>query len=179
MRDKTQELRRYLKQMADARHTLGVRRPEGFAYDCLEHLIYEHGQEFTPVPLLTKYRREPWEPKHCYWNTAQLVRKYPDELEYCEGYAVSKLGVPMLHAWAVRKKDGRVVDVTWRWRKDADWHKPEDGAMLGLIFPVQKVIARMDDDDTGFAMLEDWMNRYPVLQQPWDIYTGAQAVAGA
>lgn len=51
--------------------------------------------------------------KQCYRNATRYVLFNPGSgWEYFEGYAISGLGFPMMHAWCER--EGRVLDLTWR-----------------------------------------------------------------
>lgn len=49
--------------------------------------------------------------RQCYQNAGLLVVQNPT-LTYCEGFAVSRVGVPVQHAWCLDAQ-GQVVDPTW------------------------------------------------------------------
>lgn len=57
----------------------------------------------------------PGELQQCYTNATNLVISDPDRFDYAEGFAYNGDvgGVAFLHAWAVEKKSGKVVDNTW------------------------------------------------------------------
>lgn len=48
----------------------------------------------------------------CYRNAFQLASTDPENLTYCEGFAMVPDLIPLEHAWVVDKK-GRVIDPTW------------------------------------------------------------------
>lgn len=50
--------------------------------------------------------------KSCFKNATHLVLENPN-LKYFEGYAVSNLGIPLLHAW-VENEQGEIIDNTWK-----------------------------------------------------------------
>jgi len=66
--------------------------------------------------------------KECYRNATRYVLFNPGSgFEYFEGYAMSGLGIPMMHAWCER--DGRVLDLTWR--------DPENCFYKGIRVPAE------------------------------------------
>lgn len=72
-------------------------------------LVAEQGENFEIIesPLRLGKRGE------CYMNAAQIALE-SNEYDYCQGYAVSaKLGIPLEHAWLVRRSDRAAFCVTW------------------------------------------------------------------
>lgn len=70
----------------------------------------------------------------CYMNATQLVINDPDRFDYAEGFAYSGevgTGIAFMHAWAVEKKTGKVVDPTWP--------KPESSKYYGVTYERKKV----------------------------------------
>lgn len=47
----------------------------------------------------------------CFYNSQLLAIEYPTLVKYYEGVAISKLGIPLDHAFVVM--DGKVHDPTW------------------------------------------------------------------
>ncbi len=79
-------------------------------YHCIEEIILEHGQfmeggQAQQIGL----------PQHCYHNCLSMLfaPENPDDLIYCEGFALSDLVnvYPVQHAWVYIDK--QVIDVTW------------------------------------------------------------------
>ncbi len=63
--------------------------------------------------------------KECFKNATMLVLNHP-EWSYCEGYAMRKGLLPVLHAWALTP-EGKVVDNTFK--------DPEHCAYYGVAYP--------------------------------------------
>lgn len=154
-------IREYLAMVRDVR---GPEPPAGFHYRGIEDLLLREGRVFRPVELPRRYQRHAGPMKACFENTQRLVRRFPHELHYAEGYAVSSL-FPVLHAWAV-DRDGQMVDPTWEWRAGDQWHDPEAGAAIGLVFPTA-VIVKPRRSGQSLSLLDDWTNRWPYLREPW------------
>ncbi len=81
-------------------------------YACFEHFVLENGRFMYKVsnwlPPGVKRGRK----KMCFQNAAHLVLEHPAKFAYCEGYAVTTVHFPVLHAW-VLDRQGNVVDNTW------------------------------------------------------------------
>lgn len=92
-----------------------------------------NGQEWKAAPLPKGVRMGV--PKECFKNATGLVLK-DSSLSYVEGVAYTKkLGdLGFLHAWAVRK-DGTVVDNTWR--------DPENSRYFGVKYDQKKYLAHL------------------------------------
>ena len=79
--------------------------------------VYFHGCEFKLCPDHKKYFRKHSRMGACYRNAQRLVKKYPDDLTYAEGFASTLIDGHLyppvgLHAWAITR-DGEVIDPTW------------------------------------------------------------------
>ena len=82
-----------------------------------QQFVYFHGREFKPHPDPRRYFRKYGAGGQCYRNALKLVKRFPQELTYVEGYASSPVIDIIqtsfgIHAWAVTW-DGEVVDPTW------------------------------------------------------------------
>lgn len=80
-----------------------------------------------------------WRLKECFYNGQVLADRHA-RLTYCEGYAVSDLGIPVHHGWVVLD-DKHVIDVTWRTNPFTPKARrvrgaiPEGWAYYGVRFP--------------------------------------------
>jgi hypothetical protein len=86
----------------------------------LDAFILEVGQswEMSPIAYLTDMR----ERGQCYMNAAHLAME--NSWDYVEGYAVTDLGIPLMHAWCI-DENREVIDPTW-----------EDGLeYFGVVIP--------------------------------------------
>ena len=82
-----------------------------------DHFVLFHGREFRPHPDPRRYFRRLGAGGQCFLNAVKLVKKYPNELTYAEGFAAlwfEGYYRPCygLHAWAVTR-EGKAVDPTW------------------------------------------------------------------
>lgn len=93
----------------------------------LQRFLLATGRTFHPQALPSRYRR--MQMKKCFENAMRLVKRSNGKLRYAEGYATSKLGLLIHHAWAV-DADDRVIDPTWR--------DPADCEYFGRIFTIEE-----------------------------------------
>ena len=79
-------------------------------YHCFEEILLEHGQF-----LEGGQAQQIGIPQQCYYNCLSMLfaPENPDDLIYCEGYALSAKSktYPHQHAWVYI--DNQVIDVTW------------------------------------------------------------------
>ncbi len=141
--------------------------------DYLRRLVDKKGRgpSYTPADALLAYgglmsvvRERPayiklGAPKHCYSNTVfGLVsqgKNNPDELFYCEGFAIEAGGLwlPIQHAW-LADAEGRVVDPTW---EDAERY-----VYFGVAFKTSFVFEMLDANGMVPGLLDtpELMRRY-------------------
>lgn len=115
--------------------------PEDFTPPMM--ILQRHGRHFLPQPKPQKY---PWgRPRECHHNALMLLMDYPQELYYCEGYAVNSNvpGFEVHHSWCVDRR-GNVIDNTWR-----------DGGIeyFGLAIEQYAVLKMADNIRGGFHLL--------------------------
>lgn len=78
--------------------------------------IIEKGEVFKGSPIENKKVLD-WiklmkpQKKNCYYNS-QLLALAVKGLKYYEGWAFTKMGIPLEHSWCVDKKN-KVIDTTW------------------------------------------------------------------
>ena len=111
---------------------------QDFRHDprCLtaHHFVLFHGREFSPHPDPKRYFRRHGAGGQCFQNALKLVKKFPDDLTYAEGFAAAWFEGYYrpcfgLHAWAVTR-EGEAVDPTW----------PDRGEYFGVPFDLDYVI---------------------------------------
>ena len=104
----------------------------GIAYYTREALVAKHGRAFNkiiPRPAGMRKGRD----GYCYKNAYDVMRKYPGEYYYCEGFAASANSTfYCLHAWVINK-DCEVVDPTWK----------AGGTYFGVVFKFSHVMQSM------------------------------------
>lgn len=157
-------------------------RPDGVAYSCVEAFVLARGHAPTPAPLSaaeTAVVRRALGPargydarypeRQCYWNARKLVERSAGAIVYVEGFAMSNLGIPLLHAWG--EINGKVVDPTWRadrgpvepaarLRQRAA-APPADWAYYGVVVPDPPPA----DAETA-SLIDDWHHGWPLLRVP-------------
>jgi hypothetical protein len=122
----------------------------------------------------------PFLPKQCFANAAKLVlADYSDTLVYTEGYAYGSM-IPTHHAWAT--VNDKVVDLTWAiWAKNGEKSplprsNPYRDRILGLFtmpraymgigFQKHFLIEHLMKENTQASLIDDWVNGWPLLQEP-------------
>jgi hypothetical protein len=125
---------------------------------------------FGPSHALMRYGRwidtytemPPWMPagvrRQCYGNCVKALvaamGARRDDIHYAEGYAISKVGlpIPIQHAWLVDGK-GRVIDPTWR--------DHADHLYFGVAFDTEFVIRMLDENgcEPGLLAVPSLMRR--------------------
>lgn len=124
-----------------------------FPYQNRYQFVLKHGRPFIRKPLPEIY--ETGYPKQCYGNACQLVRKYPDDLFYAEGFGVpNRSGCFILeHAWAVDAQ-GNVIDPTW---------EPVGRLYFGVVFDFD-YLKRVTYSGRRYTPLIDNFNeRWPLI----------------
>ncbi len=111
-----------------------------------DQFIIEHGVAYCGrrLPRRYSYGAE----RYCFMNAANLAIAQ-DDLTYVEGYGlISRLGIPMHHAWCIDAK-GKVIDTTWRDIK-VDY--------IGVPIPAKLLISELLRSKT-YALLYDRHDR--------------------
>jgi hypothetical protein len=86
-------------------------RRKSAPYWCAEDFILKHGQTFRraamPPPVLPI-------PRACFQQSYELCTKKRSRWIYCEGFALSELGLVVHHAWVTpRERPGEAYDLAW------------------------------------------------------------------
>jgi len=145
-------LLQYLEFSVDARKRLGIKKPKGFHYFCLEDFVLQHGRPFPELsPNAERYVRRPM--KGCFDNTFKMVSRSRGKLRYVEGFASGVL--PVHHAWAIDEHD-RVIDRTWY---------EAGSAYFGIIVPIEYVRSIRTLDNV--CVLDRWQGGYPLFREPF------------
>ena len=141
--------------------------PEGVSFQAF---VLQLGFSMTPPTLPLPAGMPKGTVKECYTNCFNWKYKNQENpLTYCEGYAIGRLGLPVLHAWLVYP-DGKVVDPTWCGESDYDdaepkWTPTPGKAYLGIPFDFDYVMktARkskhygvIDNHTNHFSLVERW-----------------------
>ena len=100
-----------------------------FSYHCVGDYVLDRGKsfessepltedEFKKVVSAAERSNAKFEPKMCFHN-AMTLAMFDDaqSIEYCEGYSVTGLGIPVHHAW--NTINGKVIDLTRSLRPEA------------------------------------------------------------
>jgi hypothetical protein len=100
-----------MSEMMESVHASNKARLDGWRHRSIEAFILAHGVPFIPAPLPKGVHKGTF--KECFSDAYKLASRKPDRYIYCEGYATSHIGIPVLHAWDFDTKRGVVVDRTW------------------------------------------------------------------
>jgi hypothetical protein len=114
-------------------------------YKSVDSLVLDYGQPFT------KQIKSPFqgEPKFCFKNCYQALYDFP-KLSYCEGFAISNLGIPIIHAWLVND-NLEVIDPTW-----ID-NRFQNRSYFGIVF-TEDFVLEIADKTCCYGILEsDYM----------------------
>lgn len=117
--------------------------------------VYFHGREFTPCSDHKKYFRKHSRMGACYSNAQRLVKKFPDDLTYAEGFASTLIDGCLyppvgLHAWAITR-DGEVIDPTWD--NGVDYF----GVPFGRAYFLEATMYR-----APFSLIDNYAEGYPL-----------------
>lgn len=173
----------YMSAMRAVRKQANIPIPTGYAYSCMEDVVLQKGtlfrsQELTPEELqvvLAAGHRKSFQFRACFENAWRLVSADPTgQLVYCEGFATSRIGLTVHHAWAAL--NGKVVDPTWTAENVEERHvahEVRDGVLgvvepreyCGLLFPVrERVRAHLAKNPENCSLLDDWRRKWPLLR---------------
>jgi len=156
----------FLESMRNLRNTNGMVQ-RGFAYDCVEDWLLQHGKQMAPPSQRTpaemnrlRRLRKHVRPKlkQCFANCQSALLSIDDNLTYCEGYVLSV--IPIYHAWLIL--DGTLWDPTLELLPG---HQPT--TYFGATFPFTVVESMMCARNTYGPLLDNWEQRWPLLRQPW------------
>jgi hypothetical protein len=113
--DRLAALLHELRAMVTMREVHGMKR-EGWLISCAENATQRWGR-ICGKPIRRERNYNDYTTKReCFANAIHLAIQY-DDLTYVEGYALDEF-MAIHHAWLVRP-DGRVLDPTWGYRRDA------------------------------------------------------------
>jgi hypothetical protein len=123
-------LKTFLEQMAQMIDGYNQSRAatNGWKYTSIEAFVLARGRPFIPAPLPKGVRKGTF--KECFSDAYKLASRNHRYI-YCEGYATSHIGVPVLHAWCFDTQRGVVVDKTW--------HDNRGQEYLGVPFNIDYV----------------------------------------
>ena len=156
---------------------------DGWKYRCPQDLVKHEGKFFKNEKLNDEEKnivfaaidnaRIAFKEKQCFYNSQMLVlHDKSDSLIYNEGYAKTRINLPIHHGWA--SLNGKVVDLTWcvkNPRTKGRLHDrilgefPEDYEYLGIPFP-QKNLIRLLMLRRGWAgtLIDDWRQQWPLVR---------------
>lgn len=148
--------------LEDERNKLG----RSWVYSTIGDILLKHGEFYIPQERPRRYGSGVV--AQCYLNSGKLAlssqrpgKERRGRLEYVEGYALWH-DLPIHHGWCV-DEDGRVVDVTWRYKSQEVPHM----VYFGVRFNAHTWDrARLMTGQT--SILDDWQNGFPVMQVPFD-----------
>ncbi len=129
--------------------------------------VLQMGISMTPPSLPLPAGMPKGKVGDCYSNCFTWKYKNQDSpLVYCEGYAIGRLGIPVLHAWLV-DPSGKVVDPTWCGESDYDDTKeiqsPTPGlAYYGVPFEFDYVIETCRES-RYFGVIENHRDNYSLI----------------
>lgn len=121
-----------------------------------QQFVYFHGREFKPHPEPRRYFRKFGGVGQCFYNALKLVKKFPNDLTYVEGFAASLFNGQTrphlgLHAWAVTGS-GEAVDPTWI-----------DGVeFFGVPFDLNYVL-KTAGNRRHFSVIDNYHDDFPLL----------------
>ncbi|MBD2629653.1 hypothetical protein [Trichormus variabilis] len=124
-----------------------------FLYKSVDSLVLAYGQPFT------KQIKSPFkgEPKSCFKNCYQALYDF-SKLNYCEGFAISNLGIPIIHAWLVND-NLEVIDPTWT------GDRFQNCAYFGIVF-TEDFVLEMTEKTEKYGILEsDYLMDYQLQRQ--------------
>jgi hypothetical protein len=156
-------LRAYIKTQVDA-----TRDKHPWPYQSVCDLLQKHGEVFR----VESYAKQPYslgKIGRCYANAIDAVLRRPTHLTYVEGYALSRLGVPLEHAWVVDDA-GKAWDVTWKWSERSEHHRADESALIGVRVPINALQAHWRTC-AGAAFLEDRRHHFPALRVPYSAWS--------
>lgn len=134
--DWQKEMRQQMGTGADAHNPVFIMGAQHAPARINDYLARAGAKDWEAAPLPPNVERG--EPSNCYENASQLML-FNRDLDYCEGIAYpaegAAGGMAFLHAWAVDRKTGRVIDPTW--------DKPEKCRYYGVRYDRTKYLAHI------------------------------------
>lgn len=139
-----------LKKVLEMQASLGP-IVEGFNSRNASDFVLKHGIEFEYQTLPKKYKR--MTPKQCFQNAATLCLR--EGLIYVEGFTcIENVGIPIAHAWCVRKGSNRVIDPTAQHAR----------YFIGVPFTRERVAQQYSKVGNSVSLIDDWHNEWPLLR---------------
>lgn len=160
----SERLRSHLEQSIEARERFEMNHRD-WEYVCMEDFVLREGQPFFErSPREDRYQRGMW--KACFWNARRLAARSHGRLRYVEGFAMTKIPIPCLHAWCIDDED-RVVDITWK--GSISETEIVGTAYWGVVFPIEFVKATQTQENG--SMIDRWHEGWPIMQNKWRVDT--------
>lgn len=122
-----------------------INKNSDILYKGVDNLVLAYGQPFI------KQIKSPFqgEPKSCFKNCYQALYDFP-KLSYCEGFAISNLGIPIIHAWLVND-NLEVIDPTWIGERF------QNSAYFGIVFTEDFVLEIVNKTRSYGILDSDYM----------------------
>ncbi|MTJ14708.1 hypothetical protein FJR11_19425 [Anabaena sp. UHCC 0187] len=125
-----------------------VNKNPDLLYKSVDSLVLAYGQPFI------KQIKSPFkgQPKFCFKNCYEALYDFP-KLSYCEGFAISNLGIPIIHAWLVND-NLEVIDPTWIGERF------QNSSYFGTVF-TEDFVLEIADKTRSYGILDsDYMIEY-------------------
>ena len=115
-------------------------------YSCFEDFVFQNGRSFTNHSKKTIKRGKM---KECFMNAYRLAES--SGFIYVEGFAISSIGFPVLHAWCIDSNDN-VYDPTWSDGKE----------YFGVPFKIEYVLKTMLKRKS-YGVIDNFECRFPLI----------------
>jgi len=136
----------YMKTIAGFRKNNMPKSAE-LEYSCIEEYVLKNGQPFEDGIMQA---RPLGKARQCFSNAQKFILRNPG-CDYVEGYAFGV--IPTLHAWAVIRETGEVVETTW---------KELGTAYFGVVIP-RAYLYKMNLERGKYGILDGFDVGYPLL----------------
>jgi len=132
-----------------------------YAYKNVPDYLLQCGSFFKPQALPDDVRLlvAHCPPKRCYVVSFTLSKVWKTSLRYVEGWALSRSGSPIEHAWCIDEHDV-VVDGQW------GVHADVGAAYFGIVFETTKMGRKP-------PYIDDFKRRHPLLKRVLEQASGA------
>lgn len=173
--DEKGDVRRYLVQITSSFDALAKMNGREEPPRGPMHFVLERGRKYESAKLTedeaaqlqsaiecaTAMGVDVREFKQCYANAQRLVQMCPEGvLTYCEGYAVGRAAIPVMHGWVTL--NDKVIDLTWRPETRG---VIEDGLeYFGVEFPAEVVVRKWLATEMAGTLIDDFDARWPMLK---------------